>query len=201
MQIFSATLGRDDVPSYMFFTVDIPGALVACAIQYSFHKVQKNSVAYSVMLSTMAMSVTCMLVCTILFDITGRLSTVGFVWQVLVGIGIYIAYSLLGTAAYDRLFGLLKTEGTCTFMVFLGDGLGYVGTTVLLLYKTFGQSDDDDADDTDDSAVSEDYLDLFISIVYVGSIMVVLCLIFAITYFVRKSGTFHELKYTWNVLF
>jgi hypothetical protein len=182
----------------MFFTVDIPGALIACAIQYSFHKVQKNSVAYVVMLSTMVVSIASMLLCTIMFDITGRNAAVGFTWQVFVGIGIYIAYSLLGTAAYDRLFGLLKTEGTCTFMVFLGDGLGYVGTTILLIYKTFGQDsddDDDDVDDTDDSSGNEEYLDLFISIVYGGSILIICCLLFAISYFVRKSDTFDEVKH------
>ena len=155
----------------MFFTVDIPGALIACVIQYSFHRVLKNSVAYVVMLSCMATSVACMLLCTILFDSTGRHSGVGFAWQVSVGIGIYVAYSLLGTAAYDRLFGLLKTEGTCTFMVFMGDGLGYVGTTILLIYKTFGQdTSSDDADDGDDSEDNKEYLDLFISIVYAGSL-------------------------------
>jgi hypothetical protein len=144
----------------------------------------------------MVVSIAGMLVCTILFDCTGRNNAVGFTWQVFVGIGIYVAYSLLGTAAYDRLFGLLKQEGTCTFMVFLGDGLGYVGTTALLLYKTFVSSDsDDDAVDADDSSNNEEYLDLFISVVYAGSIVVIFCLSFAIFYFVRKSNTFDEVKH------
>mmetsp|Transcript_20500 Transcript_20500/g.34501 ORF Transcript_20500/g.34501 Transcript_20500/m.34501 type:complete len:496 (-) Transcript_20500:1467-2954(-) len=193
-QVFSATVGKDEVPSYMFFTVDIPGALIACVIQYAFHKVHKNSVAYVVMLGCMIASIVVMLLCTIIFDATGRNNAMGFTWQVFVGIGIYVAYSLLGTAAYDRLFGLLKQEGTCTFMIFLGDGLGYVGTTSLLLYRTFSSSDSDD-DYGDDSADNEEYLNLFISLVYVGSVAIISCLSFAIYYFVNKSNTFDEVKH------
>lgn len=193
VQIFSATMGRDEVPSYMFFTVDIPGALLACVVQYSFHSVQRNSVAFVTMLGTMVVSVGGMLLCTTLFDLTGRESAVGFAWQVAVGMGLYVAYSLLSTAAYDRLFGLLRTEGTCTFMVFFGDGLGYTGTTAILFYNAFGRSSSDD--DADDRESREDTLELFMSIVYAGSITVALCLSCAVVYFVKKSDTFDEVKH------
>ena len=182
----------------MFFTVDIPGALIACVIQYYFHKIHKNSVAYVLMLVVMITSVGVMLLSTFLFDTSGRHSGVGFTWQIFVGIGIYIAYSILGTAAWDRLFGLLKTEGTCTFIVFLGDCMGYLGTTTLLLIKTIGEhSSDDDGDDSDDN---DEYLDLFISVVYSGSFVIVCCLSFAIVYFVRKSDTFDEVKYLFKFI-
>lgn len=192
-------MGTESVPSYMFFTVDIPGALIACAIQYSFHKVHNNSIAYVAMLGTMIISVAGMLVSTVFYDSTGRIHSIGFLWQVFVGIGVYIAYSLLGTAAYDRLFGLLKTEGTCTFMVFMGDGLGYIGTTILLLYKTFSQgnpSDDDDDSDKDDeeSQSSNSYLSTFIVVVYSGSIVIIACLCVSIFYFVRKSKSYDDIR-------
>ena len=52
-----------------------------------------------------------------------------------------------------------------------------------------GGEEDDDEEEGDDSSDNEDYLNLFITLIYGGSIVVIGCLVIAIVYFIRKSGT------------
>ncbi|CAM9138912.1 unnamed protein product, partial [Ectocarpus fasciculatus] len=138
-EIFTASLGRtDNPPSYVYFTVDIPGAVLSCIIQYSFHYCDSNAIAFTGMLITMILSVFAMLISTIVYDASEASELSGFCWQVMIGVGIYGAYAMLGAAAWDRLISLLRVGGTCSFLVFMADGCGYVGTTTLLLYQTFG---------------------------------------------------------------
>ena len=66
----------------------------------------------------------------------GKLGVVTF--YSLVSIGIYLAYSVMGIGIYDRLIAASNTTGTCVGLTFVSDGLGYVATISILLYKSFG---------------------------------------------------------------
>lgn len=101
-----------------------------------------------------------------------------------------VAYSVLGTAAWNRLISLLGAGGTCSFLVMMADGFGYMGTTSLLLYQTFGSALD--VDQTDES--HDGYLETFIILVYLSSVTMMLCFVFAAVYFFWKSGSFVEIK-------
>ena len=57
-------------------------------------------------------------------------------WIVLVGTGVYVALTPFCGAYFDRIIAVTRTRGTSVFLVFLADGLGYVGTFALLLFKT-----------------------------------------------------------------
>uniref|UniRef100_A0A7S2DAY1 Uncharacterized protein n=1 Tax=Octactis speculum TaxID=3111310 RepID=A0A7S2DAY1_9STRA len=87
----------------------------------------------------------------------------GFLWQVLIGVGIFVAYALSVTPVFDRLFAATRTEGTCTFLIFVSDGCGYVGTTTVLFYQVFGP-----LNGTTESAV----LDLYLIVCW-GSLLIV----------------------------
>jgi hypothetical protein len=196
-EIFTASLGRtDDAPAYVYFTVDLPGALLSCFIQYLFHYCQSNVRAFVGMLLTMCCSVLFMLFSTVIYDSSSDVTELsGFCWQVTIGIGLYVAYAILGTAAWDRLISLLEVDGTCTFLVFMADGCGYVGTTALLLYQTFGTSAGSDDDHDDHTDENEKYLDLFILLVYFSSVVMICCLVVAGVFFVWKSKKYSELSH------
>jgi hypothetical protein len=57
-------------------------------------------------------------------------------WIVAVGVGVYLALTPFSGAFFDRLIAATRTRGTAVFLVFLADGVGYLGTLALLLYKT-----------------------------------------------------------------
>ena len=194
-EIFTAALGRSDSPPpYVYFTVDIPGAILSCLIQYLFHYCESNIVAFVGMLSAMCVSIFIMLLSTIIYD--GRTNVTewsGYCWQVAVGIGIYVAYGILGTAAWDRLVSLLEVGGTCSFLVFMADGFGYISTTTLLLYQIFGTSSDGD-DDVNDDNDNKKYLDLFLLLVYASNVTILFCLFMGGTFFVWKSNKYSELR-------
>jgi hypothetical protein len=60
----------------------------------------------------------------------------GTTWYIGIGVGVYLSYAPIGAMFYDRLMGALQEEGTAVFMINVSDTCGYVGTVVLLIYKS-----------------------------------------------------------------
>ena len=137
-QIFKSSLripSDRDVPSYVFFLVDLPGGVLSCLVVALFKRIVDNRRG--------------LLACIIVITASAVLavgSTIGFrngilrgmTFQVLLGVGIYVAYSVIGSPLNERWLAATKTEGTLSFLVFTSDFCGYVGTIVLLLYRSFG---------------------------------------------------------------
>jgi hypothetical protein len=191
-EILSASLGLTGAPpAYVYFTVDIPGALLSCIIQYLFLYCQNNARAFVGMLMAICGAITFMLFSTVIYSSNDVTEWSGFCWQMSIGIGIYVAYAILGTALWDRLISLLEVDSTCTFLVFIADGCGYLGAALLLLYQTFYVKAPVESIGQKDLGLEEEadtkYRDLFIVIVYFSSIAMICSLVVAGVYFVRKS--------------
>ncbi|MEH0153264.1 DUF5690 family protein [Limibacter armeniacum] len=60
------------------------------------------------------------------------------VWITLIGFGLYVGYVPYQIMLMDRLIAAFKYVSTVSFLLLLSDGLGYLGSTGLLLYKNFG---------------------------------------------------------------
>lgn len=90
-----------------------------------------------------------------------------------------------GSPFVDRLLAATRTEGTCSFLVFLSDFCGYVVSVFLLLHRDFGSN----LDESPTSKVEESplkykgELDFFLRIVWACEGAVVLLLIIATFYF------------------
>ena len=118
----------------------------------------------------------------------------GLVWQMTLGVGLYVAYNILTSAVYDRIVAATNTEGTCTFLVFLGDCFGYVVTFAILLLRDFGSSSNTSDDGTSDE---DTILGVFLTFVYLGIGVSVGCLLAARCYFwkrLRKDDNASELE-------
>ena len=61
----------------------------------------------------------------------------GLAWQLLLGVSIFVSYSVMGTPFFDRMLAATRTEGTCSFLIFLSDFCGYCVSVTLLLYQDF----------------------------------------------------------------
>ncbi len=61
-----------------------------------------------------------------------------FLWMVLVGTGVYMAYIPFNILLFDRLIALFKSAGNVGFLMYLSDSFGYLGSSLVLVTKEFG---------------------------------------------------------------
>lgn len=62
-------------------------------------------------------------------------------WMISVGAGVFMLFNALNVFLLERLVAATGRPHSIAFLVFAFDGLGKIGTTVLLFYKNFGQPD------------------------------------------------------------
>jgi len=103
----------------------------------------------------------------------------GAAWQIIAGVGIYTAYQ--NTPVYERLVALSGSKGTCTFLVFLSDMMVYFGTSVLVLWKVFFSSEENNAADYYDKIA---YGTMLPSTLFLGGAILVV-----LKYYVDREGT------------
>jgi hypothetical protein len=61
----------------------------------------------------------------------------GFHWMLFIGLGLFLAYTLLQTVFFDRLIALYRIRANAGYFVYICESIGYLGSVGLLLYKEF----------------------------------------------------------------
>lgn len=61
----------------------------------------------------------------------------GFLWMLLVGVGTFLAYTVLQTVIFERMIALFRIKANAGFFVYICESIGYMGSAGLLLYKEF----------------------------------------------------------------
>lgn len=130
--VYADLLGRDATAAD-YIMADFPAAVVSCAVTMLASWVRSNWRAINLLLIIITIGGALLLGSAVLFR-TGAVD--GPVYIVLVGIGMYTAYAPAQAILFDRILGATRTPGTCVFLIFATDGLAYVGTIALLLYKS-----------------------------------------------------------------
>ena len=181
-QIYTAAL-QDEPAAWIFIVADLPGAILASAVLYSFKSQQEHGAALQAMLCTCVGAGALILMATSMFA-ANVIS--GLLWQMTLGVGLYVAYNILTSAVYDRIVAATNTEGTCTFLVFLGDCFGYVVTFAILLLRDFGSSSSGSASDDDRTSDEDAILGVFLTFVYLGIGVSLGCLLAARCYFWKR---------------
>lgn len=174
-QIFASALdvAEQDVPAYFYFIVDAPGAVLACIGLVLVNRIQSNKRAITFLFAGQIGSLSLCLLGTVLYKLQWL---GGAAWQVLLGVGIYVAYGLMQTPVFERLFAASRTQGTCTFLVYISDGFGYIATISLLLYQTFHGSLSNPQ--SDDAAVAALYEGCLLGGSVLMLAMSVICLVY-----------------------
>ena len=133
LELYTEALGGAAPSSTLLFLADAPGGVVACVILALMSRFKRNKRALLTMVAVMIVGIAEVFVSTLLF----RLHLIGGVaWLIAVGVGIYTAYLPMGSAFFDRLLAASGIGGTVMLMTFACDGVGYVGTLGLLVWKT-----------------------------------------------------------------
>ncbi len=61
-----------------------------------------------------------------------------YLWFILVGMGLYLAYVPYHSMLFDRLIALFERKGNAGYLIYIADATGYLGSVLILLYKNFG---------------------------------------------------------------
>lgn len=64
-----------------------------------------------------------------------------FFWMLLVGMGLFLAYTPIQVVLFERMIALFKIKANAGFFVYMCDSAGYLGSVGLLLYKEFFMKD------------------------------------------------------------
>ena len=96
-------------------------------------------------------------------------------WMILLGGGLYLAYTPYNGALFDRLVAATGQVGTAGFLIYISDSWGYLGTVVLLAVKNF-------------SGLSLPWTDFLVGTSIASAGFGLLLLLFAGHFFLRKMG-------------
>jgi hypothetical protein len=96
-------------------------------------------------------------------------------WMILVGAGLYLAYTPFNAVLFDRLIAFSGRVATAGFLIYVADASGYLGSVALLVWRNFG-------------AIKMDWLQFFILSAYATSLVGAVFTAFAAIYFARQAG-------------
>jgi MFS family permease len=64
-----------------------------------------------------------------------------FMWMVLMGAGLYMGYVPFNAILFERLLAAFKYVGTVSFLIYIADAFGYLGSIGVYFYRNFFSSD------------------------------------------------------------
>ena len=108
-QIFAAALNKpkDQVDSYVYFIADAPGAVLSCLALALANRVTDHMTAIKHLFGAQIAAILFALGATGLFQLD---LISGVVWQMMLGVGIFVSYTLMQTPVFERLFAATRTE-------------------------------------------------------------------------------------------
>lgn len=130
-------LGYGGVPAIFTYS-EVPVALAVMVALAFVYRVRHNRTALFAVHWMMAAGTVLIGVGTLAFDLD---LIGGPLWMIVLGIGLYLAYVPFGCVLFDRLIATTSAVGTAVFMIYVTDAFGYLGSILLLLYKSFGEPD------------------------------------------------------------
>jgi len=61
----------------------------------------------------------------------------GFYWMLLIGLGMFLSYTVLQSVVFERMIALFRVKANAGYFVYICESIGYLGSAGLLLYKEF----------------------------------------------------------------
>ncbi|MBS0254419.1 MAG: hypothetical protein JSS36_04210 [Proteobacteria bacterium] len=128
-----AELGRGGQPA-LFALTELPISLVVLGALAALGWFRSNRAAFAANLALVALGLVLAALASAAFTL-GWLGPVA--WMVLLGAGLYLAYTPFNGMLFDRLVAASGTVATAGFLIYVADTAGYGGTISLLLVKNF----------------------------------------------------------------
>eukprot|EP00588_Corethron_pennatum_P003838 CAMPEP_0194288154 /NCGR_PEP_ID=MMETSP0169-20130528/36230_1 /TAXON_ID=218684 /ORGANISM="Corethron pennatum, Strain L29A3" /LENGTH=513 /DNA_ID=CAMNT_0039035069 /DNA_START=80 /DNA_END=1621 /DNA_ORIENTATION=- len=187
-RIFAASAGLSDpkdVPPAAFFLADFPGAVLSVLALLVFGQLRSNKDAMWRMLLTVMVAIAVpVLGATVLFQqhVIG-----GSFWQLSLGSGIFVAFSIMGTPFYERLFAYARVEGTVSFLIFGSDMVAYVATLSIFLAQILGPQTTPEPSLVDSTGDNQDpILKQFLLVLWCCGTLILVLLVLSSVHFRRR---------------
>ncbi len=119
----------------VFTASELPVAVIVLAALASLIRVRDNGSALVAMHGAVVGGALTLGLATFAFQ-SGALAPLP--WMVLVGAGLYLAYTPFNAMLFDRMIAFLGGVGNAGFLIYIADASGYAGSVALLIYKSFG---------------------------------------------------------------
>lgn len=98
------------------------------------YRIRSNKIALQTSHGLMLLGVTLAAIPTFLL---GQKMINPYLWYLLVGLGLYLAYVPIQCMYFDRLIAVFRHKGNAGFLIYIADSTGYLAAVSILLYKNF----------------------------------------------------------------
>lgn len=164
-------LGYKDVAT-MFTASEIPVALLSLVTIGALITVRDNMRALLLVHGVIAAAAVLIAGATLAHHM-GVLGPAG--WMILVGAGLYMAYTPFNAILFDRIIATTREVGTAGFLIYLADSFGYAGSVGLLLFRDF-------------TAIRLDWLGFFEAEAYATAALLIIGSLLSALHFTRRTA-------------
>ncbi|MBN2777092.1 MAG: hypothetical protein JXR36_05595 [Bacteroidales bacterium] len=130
-------LGIKDA-SGVLTTAEIPISIFVLVLTGLVMFFKNNETAFKVILIMVISGFILTGVAGLLFDFN---AISPFMWMVLMGAGLYMGYVPFNAILFERLLAAFKYVGTVSFLIYIADAFGYLGSIGVYFYRNFFSSD------------------------------------------------------------
>lgn len=130
---FWTSMGYKQTPELLAFS-EIPIAIIVMVIISLMILIKNNKTAFYSIFYISFFSGLLMLLTTTLFY-GGHMN--GVVWMIVAGFGMYLPYIGYHTLFFERWIAHFRFKSNAGFLMAMADTAGYLGSTILLLFKNF----------------------------------------------------------------
>lgn len=125
--------GFSNTPALLIFS-EIPIAIVVLIIISLMIFIKDNKYAFFMNLAVNLFSGIFLLVITLLLMLN-KFDPV--YWMILAGFAMYLPYIIFHTVYFERWIAYFKIKSNIGFLMYISDAAGYLGSTLILLFKNF----------------------------------------------------------------
>lgn len=120
--------------SRIFMLTELPVAIIALVILGALFKIKNNKAAVLTNHIFIASGILLIWLSSILIK-KSLINPV--IWMILTGSGVYIAYVPFNSILFDRIVAMLRVKGNAGFLIYIADSVGYLGSILVLIIKSF----------------------------------------------------------------
>ncbi|MEO0001702.1 MAG: hypothetical protein RL766_1748, partial [Bacteroidota bacterium] len=167
---FWKAIGFGDSPALFTFS-ELPTAVAVLVVISLMIIIKDNKPAFFSTLIISACAGLCLIVVSMLFS-KGMIS--GVAWMILAGALMYLPYIAYHTLFFERWLAYFKYKGNAGFLMYMADTAGYLGSTIVLIIKSF-------------ATPHISWLDFFIFSATLAGCLILILSIFAFFYFKKQA--------------
>lgn len=116
-------------------TAEIPIAITVLVLVSLTVMIKDNATAFWLNHALVLIGGLTVIVSTYLFEIH-ILSPIS--WMICVGFGMYLSYILFQSLIFERMMATFREVGNAGFLMYVADAFGYLGSIMVMFYKSFG---------------------------------------------------------------